>query len=135
MLVGTLSRSSFITRRLRRSQTALLFRPRGPTAAALLVRPRSLIAPFFFPSLSFSGAKLQLEDNKCATSLTLLDRPRGVNQTGWPKEDLVLFSFFSRYLGSRSYFEDPEYMKQSRSAATINSAAQLSLIKRADIHI
>lgn len=130
------------------SQSFILYNPPAQTVSdsATFSPPRSnysrsscapslLNCSFFFPSLSFSGAKLQMEDNKCATSLTLFDRPQGVNQTGWPKEDLVLFSFFSRYLGSRSYFEDPEYMKQSRSAAIINSAAQLSLIKRADIHI
>lgn len=63
---------------------------------------------FFSLSLS-SEPELQAEDNKCATSLTVLDRPQGVNQTGRPKEDLVFF-FLSlvQSLGSRSYFEKLE---------------------------
>lgn len=86
----------------------------GPTPAALCALSL-LIAVFFF----LSGAKLQLEDNKWPTSLTPLDRPHCVNQTGRPEEDLSLLSFVL------AVFETPgilsalfwEYIKQSSSTA------------------
>lgn len=102
---------------------------------SVFVLTHSLITIFLF----ISRAKLQLEDNKWPSSLTLCDRPHCVNQRWWPEENVsfmyFVLSVFSSFRLPCCFILIFQKMLNRAVALLINSVTVLSLMKLRNVWI